>query len=180
MTNQRKKWTREDIVDLVNFIRTRKYLRGIGEDDACFLNDYFERSMSRKSWVKRIKKVWETHKLVADLAGAMNENIDGCNVDVDVGGGVRITSDEVKEGDVYTLGDASFYKDVQPGKVNDMDSASCDDCKFWKFSFHKTDEDNAIFEVVGHCRIRSVNDTDFPIRYDYEWCGEYIRKESDA
>lgn len=54
-----------------------------------------------------------------------------------------------------------------------MEKPTCETCVYWAFKHEESDGVCQSCGKMGHCCIRSVEDNDFPDRYDSEFCGEH-------
>jgi hypothetical protein len=54
-----------------------------------------------------------------------------------------------------------------------LEKPTCETCVYWEFKCEETDGESQSYGRMGHCCIRSVEDDDFPERFDTEFCGEH-------
>jgi len=145
MSNQGKRWTKEDKAKLLKIVRS--WNASLSDADTLYLNLKFKRSLTRKSWARFIRDVRAEHGNMSGVVNGLNDTL-GDAYTIDYGNGtLNITFD-----------------DTEP---------RCKNCKFWHFLHHKTDEDHEVFVTIGDCRIRSVNADYFPERESDEHCGDH-------
>ena len=151
MSNQGKRWTKEDNVGLLNEL-FRGITLPIDKKDASFLNKTYKRKLNPKSWNERIRKVQNRYYTIFDFANTLNDKLNGASVDVNGADSIKITSDHA--------------------------APCCENCKHWHFLHHRTDEHHEVFITIGDCRIRSVDNDCFPERESDEHCGEHDRNNA--
>lgn len=53
-----------------------------------------------------------------------------------------------------------------------MKKPTCENCPYWERRCEQIFVGDMI-EIIGICRIKSVDDAEFPERYNDDWCGEH-------